>query len=123
KDYSSTKFRPKDNTYFNAQNSLMSDVLNTASELRAGAEFKIKKWSLRGGYNYEQSPYKNGNTIGDLQQYSFGFGHNFGSTKLDLAYSRAKREYNQSLFNAGLTDALKIDRVTSSLFLTLLFEF
>lgn len=123
KDYSSTKLRPDNGDFYQGQNDLMIDVLDVASELRVGAEAKIKQWSLRAGYNYEQSPYKNGRTIGDLQQYSAGFGYNFGATKLDLAYSRSSREYNQSLFSAGLTDAPKIDMTTNNVFLTLLFEF
>jgi long-subunit fatty acid transport protein len=123
KDYSSTMFRPKNNRYYSDQNDIMEDVLDLTSEVRIGAEIKEKKWSFRGGYNYEQSPFKNGKTIGDLQQFSFGIGHNFGSTKLDLAYSRAQREYNQPTFNAGLTDAAKIEKTTSNIFLTLLFEF
>jgi len=123
KDYSTTKLKPETEDFFRFQNDLMSDVLDTTSEVRVGVERKIKQWSLRAGYNYEQSPYKNGKTIGDLQQYSVGFGYNFGSTKLDLAYSRSDREYNQSLFNTGLTDTSKIKMTTDNVFLTLLFEF
>jgi len=123
KDYSTTKLKPESEDFFRFQNDLMGDVLDTTSEVRVGVERKIKQWSFRGGYNYEQSPYKNGKTIGDLQQYSLGFGYNFGSTKLDLAYSRSEREYNQSFFNTGLTDASKIKMTTDNVFLTLLFEF
>lgn len=122
RDYSGTQLKPKSRDFFRFQNELMADVLDTASEVRVGAEAKIKQWSIRAGYNYEQSPYKNGKTIGDLQQYSAGFGYNFGATKLDLAYSRSSREYNQALFNTGLTDAPKIEMITDNVFLTLLFE-
>lgn len=123
RDYSSTMFRPKNSMYYSDQNDLMSNVLDVASEVRVGAELKQKNWSFRGGYNYEQSPFKNGKTIGDLQQVSFGIGHNFGATKLDLVYSRAQREYNQPTFSEGFTDTAKIDKTTSNIFLTLLFEF
>lgn len=123
KDYSSAKLKPTSVESFRFQNDLMADVLDTASELRIGAEAKIKQWSLRGGYNYEQSPYKNGKTIGDLQQYSLGFGYNFGATKLDLAYTNSQREYNQALFSTGLTDAPKTKITNNNVFLTLLFEF
>src|SRR5690606_15578334 len=123
KDYSGTRLKPKSDDFFRFQNSLMADVLDITSEVRVGAEAKIKQWSIRAGYNYEQSPYKNGKTIGDLQQYSAGLGYNFGATKLDLAYSRASREYNQALFNTGLTDTSKIEMTTNNVFLSLLFEF
>ena len=65
----------------------MGNMLTTASEVRLGTEYKIKKVSLRAGYRWEQSPYKDGKTIGDLTGYSGGLGFNFGTTKLDLAYA------------------------------------
>lgn len=123
RDYSGTKLKPESRDFFRFQNELMANDLDMTSEVRVGAEGRIKQWSIRAGYNYEQSPFKNGRTIGDLQQYSAGFGYNFGMTKLDLAYSRAQREYNQALFNTGLTDAPKIEMITDNVFLTLLFEF
>lgn len=123
KDYSSTQLKSDSDDFYSSQNQLMEDVLTTAYELRVGAEAKVKEWSFRGGYNFEQSPFENGKTVGDLQQYSLGFGYNFGATKLDLTYSRSQREYNQSLFTAGLTDAPNIEMTTDNVFLTLLFEF
>lgn len=123
KDYSSAKLKPADDASLEAQNNLMSEVLDVAQELRIGGEAKVKNWSFRGGYNYEQSPYKNGRTIGDLQQYSLGLGYNFGATKLDLAYTNWQREYNQSLFTTGLTDASKVKVTNNNVYLTMLFEF
>lgn len=123
KDYSGTKFRPTNDSHFSAQNNMMSDVLRVASEVRVGAETRVNQWSFRGGYNYQESPYTKNSAIGDLQQYSLGFGYDFGSTKLDMAYSRTQRESGQSLFDTGLTDAPKIETVTNNIFLTLLFEF
>ena len=35
-------------------------------ELRVGGEYKIKQWSVRGGYRFEQSPYKTDYAFGDL---------------------------------------------------------
>jgi long-subunit fatty acid transport protein len=37
----------------------MSNTLDNTGELRIGAEYKIEKLSLRAGYRFEQSPYKN----------------------------------------------------------------
>jgi long-subunit fatty acid transport protein len=36
----------------------MSSTLQNTGELRVGAEYKIERLSLRGGYRYEQSPIK-----------------------------------------------------------------
>lgn len=122
KDYAAAKLRPTDTNAFRSENSLIADVLDVANEIRVGAETKIKNWSLRGGYNYEQSPYRNGRTIGDLQQYSLGFGYNFGATKLDMAYSSSQREYNQGLFDNNF-DTAKTTLKNNNILLTLLFEF
>lgn len=120
KDYSNTMYKPKSD--FPTTNSTMSNALTSASEVRLGTEYKIKKLSLRAGYRWEQSPYKDGKTIGDLTGYSGGLGYNFGSTKLDLAYAYAKRDYNQQFFSQGLTDAARINSVNNNVSLTLLFE-
>jgi predicted porin len=120
KDYSNTQYRPKND--FQTTNKTISNSLTTSKGMRLGGEYKIKKLSLRGGYRWEGSPYKDGKTIGDLTGYSGGLGYNFGNTKLDLAYSYAKRDYNQQFFSQGLTDAAKINSVNNNVSLTLLFE-
>lgn len=122
KDYGSTKYRPTSDEGFRGLNNLLSNQLTTTGELRIGGEFKIKRLSLRGGYRYEGSPYKNGTTIGDLNSYSAGLGYSFGATKLDLAYSHAKRESNQGFFNQGFTDGANTRSKLDNVSLTLLFE-
>lgn len=120
KNYANTTYRPKQD--FSATNTIMSNELTTSSEVRIGGEYKIKKVSLRGGYRWEQSPFKNKTSIGDLTGYSAGFGYNFGYTKLDVAYAYAKRDYNQQFFTQGLTDAARINAVNNNISVTLLFE-
>ncbi|MEC5164699.1 hypothetical protein RCH18_000418 [Flavobacterium sp. PL11] len=118
KDYSNIKLK----SGFDALNNDINSLLDNTGELRIGAEYRIKAVSFRGGYRYEQSPYKNGITIGDLTGYSAGLGYNFGSTKLDLAYSYAKRNTEQGFFGKGFTDGAKIDAISNNLFVTLMFE-
>ncbi|WP_395052771.1 OmpP1/FadL family transporter [Flavobacterium sp.] len=120
KDYSNTTYKPKRD--FTTTNATMSNLLDASSEVRVGGEYKIKKLSLRGGYRFEKSPYKDGKTIGDLTGYSGGLGYNFGSTKLDLSYSYAQRDYNQQFFSQGFTDSSKISSVNNNVSVTLLFE-
>ena len=97
-------------------------MLDTAGELRIGGEYRIKQWSLRGGYRYEQSPYKDKKTMGDLTGLSTGFGYNFGNTKLDLSYSYAQRKSQQGFFSQGFTDGPTIKTQNSNIALTLVFE-
>ena len=120
KDYSTAQFRPEKD--FVNTNKAISQSLNNSKEVRIGGEYKIKKISLRGGYRWEESPYKLKSTMGDLTAYSGGIGYNFGSTKLDLAYSRSKRFTNQSLYSQGFTDAPNISSINNSVTVTLLFE-
>ena len=122
KDYSNTKFKPENDSYFNGINSEMNSILDTTGELRIGAEYKIEALSLRAGYRYEQSPYKNTTTIGDLTGYSAGLGYSFGSTKVDLAYSTAKRNSQQGFFSQGFTDGASIEAINNTISLTVLFE-
>ena len=118
KDYSKTKLKPG----YGSVNNQLNTLLDTSGELRIGAEYRIKAVSFRGGYRYEQSPYKNGVTVGDLTGYSTGLGYNFGSTKLDLAYSYAKRNSQQGFFGQGFTDGAKIDAINNNIIVSLLFE-
>jgi long-subunit fatty acid transport protein len=97
-------------------------MLAKTGELRIGGEYKIEAWSLRAGYRFEQSPYKNATTIADLTSYSAGLGYNFGSTKVDLSYSTSQRDSNQGFFNQGFTDGAKINTTNNNVSLTLLFE-
>ena len=120
KDYSTAKYGPKND--FLITNKQLSQSLNTSKEVRVGGEYKIKKVSLRGGYRWEESPYKLKSAMGDLTAYSGGLGYNFGATKLDLAFSHSKRFTNQSVFSQGFTDAPHISTINNTVTVTLLFE-
>lgn len=122
KDYSNIKFRPTSDQYFSDLNREMASILTVTNEFRIGAEYKIKQWSLRGGYRYEESPFKNANTIGDLTSFSTGVGYNFGTTKLDLAYTNTKQKSQQGFFTQGLTDPAAINSVNNAFTLSLLFD-
>lgn len=122
KNYGNTKFKPTNDPGFRNINSDINNELTSTGELRIGAEYKIKQLSLRGGYRFEGSPYKNGTTIGDLNSYSGGLGYNFGSTKLDLAYSYLERKSNQGFFATGFTDGANVTSKLNNVTLSLLFE-
>jgi hypothetical protein len=122
KDYGSTKFRPENDPYYRLVNSEMNNILSTSGELRIGAEYKIKEWSLRGGYRFEESPYKNGTTIGDLNSFSGGLGYDFGMFKMDFAYTYGERNSQQGFFNQGFTDGSRINTKNNNVSMTLLFE-
>ena len=122
KNYSNTKFKPEYDSYYQGVNNEMNTKLSNTSEVRIGGEYKIERLSLRAGYRFEQSPYEDKNTMGDLNSYSAGLGYNFGGTKVDLSYAYAKRNSQQGFFSQGFTDGAKIDAINNTVSLTLLFE-
>ena len=122
KNYSNTKFKPTSDAFFADQNDAISNILTDASTYRLGGEYKVKQFSFRGGYRFEESPYKNGLTVGDLNGYSLGIGYNFGNTKLDVTFDQFNRTNETQLYNVGLTDAAIIDKTNSNVTLSLSFN-
>jgi long-subunit fatty acid transport protein len=110
KDYSSTRFRPVNQQPYKFLNSYMNSVLDNTLEVRLGAEYKIKQISLRGGYRFEQSPYKIDQALGDLTGYSAGVGYTFGENRIDLAYAHEYRNMNQSFLSSGMNDPARLNR-------------
>ena len=100
---SQAEIKPTNDPGFAAANDEISNELGTVSTVRLGGEYRIKDISLRAGYRYEQSPYEDEYTIGDLNGFSLGFGYSFGPNRLDIAYNRTEQDVNKQLFNAGLT--------------------
>lgn len=115
KDHSNTKFS---GSRYNAINDELSNDLDWAGELRVGAEYRIKNVSLRGGYRYEQSPYKNGRTISDLNGFSGGIGFGFNNSRLDLAYSWYRRTMDTPLLTSGLSDASRVNNTNNNITLS-----
>lgn len=95
-DYRSARFSDaSDNLNYGQTNQNIKDLYRGGHNLRVGAEYRFNTtFSLRGGYNYQASPYKDSgfnfvNSIsgGDkLQAFSGGFGLNFGQFYCDAAY-------------------------------------
>ncbi|AWH87072.1 transporter [Flavobacterium album] len=115
KDYSKTEYR---NARYQAINTELTSSLTMAGELRIGAEYRIKKFSLRGGYRYMESPYKNGTTIGALTGYTGGLGFSFPASRLDLAYSWYQRKMDSPLLTAGFTDAARVTTTNNNITLS-----
>ena len=121
KDFSNTELRPSNDPQFAFQNNMISDNLKAASTYKIGGEYRIENWSLRGGYRFEESPYENEITLGDLNGYSAGFGYDFGSIKADLSYDHSSRTDNPQLYQVGLVNTANIERDFSSVVLSLSF--
>lgn len=114
KDYSNTQFRPTNDILYSSLNNSMSNELKNAIEYRIGGEYKLKQFSLRAGYHFEESPYKVDQTFGDLEGYTGGLGYNFGESRIDLAYSYDYRKMNQAFLSSGMTDLSRISRYNNN---------
>ncbi|WP_298760529.1 outer membrane protein transport protein [uncultured Psychroserpens sp.] len=122
RNFKNTKFRPTSDAFFAAQNDIIDDVFKIANTYRVGGEYKVKQFSFRGGYRFEESPYEDDTFYGDLTGYSLGLGYNFGNTRLDITYDQAERTTNNQLYSVGLTDAATLDTNNSNITLTLGFN-
>lgn len=113
-DMSSAKLRPESDASFATVNNEIANTLGTVSSFRLGGEYRIKRFSLRGGYRFEQSPFASGNMIGDLNGYSGGLGINFGGSRLDLSLNRTEQQVSESLFDTGITTPAIVDRINTN---------
>ncbi|MEJ1222799.1 OmpP1/FadL family transporter [Sediminicola sp. 1XM1-17] len=108
-DMSQAELRPTNDPAFQSENAFIANELGGVSTLRLGGEYRLDQVSLRAGYRYEQSPYKNGFTVGDLNGYSAGIGYNFGGSRLDLAYNKSEQDMDQQLYSTGLVTPASIN--------------
>ncbi|PHQ29544.1 OmpP1/FadL family transporter [Leeuwenhoekiella nanhaiensis] len=121
-DYSTIKFRPESDVFFNQLNADISSSLKSVSTYRLGGEFLAGNWSFRGGYRYQESPYVNESTLGDLTGYAVGLGYTIGNARIDVAYDWAKQEQNPALYDGAFTNTAFIDHINTSLVATLSFK-
>ncbi len=113
-DMSNAELRPTSDASFATVNSEIGRELRAVSTFRVGGEYRIKQLSLRGGYRYEQTPYANKITIGDLNGFSAGIGYNFGGSRLDFTYSRSERDGNVQLVDVGITTPASLNAVMNN---------
>lgn len=105
-DYTTMKYGKGDE--FALINNFYKDHLQASNEIRVGGEYRIDAWSLRGGYRWQQSPYKNKEMMDDLFGISAGFGYSFGNKRIDLAYTHLQQKYATPMISSGLNDMAKI---------------
>lgn len=117
------ELRPTSDPSFNFVNNQIADELGGVSTFRVGGEYRFKLVSLRGGYRFEESPYENGRTIGDINGFSAGLGLNFGGSRLDFTYSRAEQDVDQQLFVTGIDTPAMINSIRNNYILSYTLNF
>lgn len=122
KGFSDIKFSPSSNAHFKNLNKSINNQLKGSSSIRAGGEYLINRFSLRGGFHFEESPYKNNETTGDLIGYSLGAGVKLGLFNIDLAYLRSEQNSKFQMYSVGFTDKADIKNVYNSVVLSLVYS-
>ena len=122
-DMSNAKLGPENDGAFSIVNNQISNQLGATSTIKVGGEYRIARFSLRGGYRFEQSPYENSDLVGDLHGVSGGIGYDFGGSRLDLALVRSEQETTLHLFDTGLTIPATIDSINTNVTLGYTFNF
>lgn len=120
KDYNNTQYT--DNGY-DAINSELAISLQAASELRVGGEYRIKNFSLRGGYRFSESPYKNSSIMGNTNAYSGGFGFAFNNQRLDFAYTYLRRDISAPLLPTAYSNAASVENINNNVVMTYTIDF
>lgn len=120
KGYGNMRFR----SGLESENAIIQNTLGDTNSLRFGAEYRLplsktNHLFLRGGYRYEQSPYKTEyKPIGDLTGFSTGLGVSISNMRFDLSYDRATRAYHPQIFERILTDTPQVDNTLQNILLS-----
>ncbi len=96
KGYKTTQFSNGD---FDVINKNFTNDYKNTNAVNIGTEWRFDKLSLRGGYHYEQTPYKS-NLEGNISGYSLGVGYIFGNTKFDLAYQNTSYKNSLNIYKS-----------------------
>ena len=115
RDYSSMSFKPNSDLYFSDLNQDISLRLKEVNTYRFGAEILSDRFSFRGGYMYENSPYKSDsvsefdNADNSVKSFSLGIGYKLNDTIIDLSFVTIDSSKYQRLYDTGLTNQLNLD--------------
>lgn len=129
KDFSSLKLSPSADFIKGGENTDLAKSLKGASEIRIGGEYRIDRVSLRAGYYFVESPFKEipNNSIkqmyGDRKGYSFGVGLKLGRhSRLDLAYQKSENQDSFKFKDVSQAKPANLDINTSDFTATLVFR-
>lgn len=117
-DFSNNKFTSQG---FGDLNADVGDDLQGVNSINIGGEYRLKDFTVRAGYRYADSPYKQDDGPGHLNGYSAGLGYDFGPVKLDFAYDLARRKNKTRLLKTGFSERAHIENHIAHYVLTAAF--
>ncbi|MDO9137037.1 MAG: outer membrane protein transport protein, partial [Lutibacter sp.] len=117
KNYSNIKLSNSD---FISENQAFKSNMENVGELRIGTEWRFDNFSVRGGYHYENSPYKSSVSSDNLGGFSLGAGYKFRGGKFDLAYQKSGNTAPYNFYpQSNDVDSAELDFDTSTFSATL----
>lgn len=115
-DYSSARFSDTgDDNNYSEKNSIIKSTLKASSNIRLGAEFRLNRLYLRGGYAYYGKAWAGDdlNSGLDYQSLSFGAGFREQNVFVDFSYTGLMNTQNYILYGSAaetLTADMDINR-------------
>jgi len=117
KDYSNNKFSSDswdgDDSDFDGVNSDIEKYYQSAGNLHIGGEFRPNQnFSVRGGFEYYQSPYESSqiNSDANTKTYSMGIGWQMNGFFADLTYKNLQKKSYIYLYDSADAAKIKMDR-------------
>ena len=130
KDYSNGEFSSdnwnEDDSDFDYVNSDIENSYKSAGNLHIGGEFRPNEnFSVRGGFEYYQSPYESNqiNSDSNTKTYSMGIGWQMNGFFADLTYKNLQRDNYIYLYNTTTAEPAKIKKDRDSFIMTIGFRF
>lgn len=117
KDYSTMEYSA-DGANYDLVNNYYKNNLQATNEFRIGGEYRLDRVSLRAGYRFANSPYKNADIMGDLTSYSGGLGYSFGASRIDLGYQFWNQDSQQKMISSGTNNTANIQSNNHNISLT-----
>ncbi|MFV0521558.1 MAG: OmpP1/FadL family transporter [Mangrovibacterium sp.] len=88
---------------FDYENTDVQNTFKSVGNLHVGGEYRVTNaLSLRGGYEYLESPYETNGWQGATQTYSAGIGYRFGRYYIDAAYKHIGTSSKLQLYDMPL---------------------
>ncbi|MBN2861721.1 MAG: hypothetical protein JXN62_01075, partial [Bacteroidales bacterium] len=118
-DYRTARFSETGDDYnYSIKNQEIKNSLRSGNNLRLGAEVRLNKLYLRGGYNLYGRAWK-GSDLNDELDYnavSFGLGFREQNLSIDFGFSRLTNPVNYILYDSGLETAVSDMSVNRNIF-------
>ena len=122
KDYSGITYDENDSYFIDTNQNFDADFKGT-HQINIGTEWRFDRLSLRGGYHFEESPYKNALSEDHISGISLGLGYRFGNAKFDLSYRKSENNSAYNIYNSPNVnvDSAELVNNTSRISATLTF--